>query len=174
MRVKPLTFAVSFVLGGIVLALLSSPLHAQRSAGEVSAPAEGDAGQGTEPVIDEVKLIAQRAAMASLTGERPFILRESSWSGMIDPGKARLIQLQLFKRNEYHFWMAVPDRDAGVNVHIYDGNGEIVEGETIRYDVRNVAGLIVRPSESGVYYLRISLQTTVATPQEWAVIYAYR
>ena len=109
MRVKPLTFAVSFVLGGIVLALLSSPLHAQRSAGEVSAPAEGDAGQGTEPVIDEVKLIAQRAAMASLTGERPFILRESSWSGMIDPGKARLIQLQLFKRNEYHFWMAVPD-----------------------------------------------------------------
>ena len=41
-------------------------------------------------------------------------------------------------------------------------------------DVRNVAGLIVRPSESGVYYLRISLQTTVATPQEWAVIYAYR
>ncbi len=173
MRVKPLRFAAFVVPGIVVLSLLSASLHAQRPDAEVSPPAEKSAGQ-VQPVIDEVKLIAQRAAMASLTGERPFILRESSWSGMIDPGKARLIQLQLFKRNEYHFWMAVPDRGAAVNVHIYDGNGEIVEGENIRYDVGNVAGLIVRPSESGVYYLRISLQTTVTTPQEWSVIYAYR
>lgn len=170
MRVESLTLVACIALGSVVLS--SAPfLHAQQSGGG-SSPVVGDAP--VKPVIDEVKLIAQRAAMSYLTGKNPFILRESSWGGVIDPGKARLIQLQLFKRNEYQFWMAVPDRGAGVNVNVYDGNGEIVESEDIRYDTGNVASVIVRPHESGVYYLRISLQTTIETPQEWSVIYAYR
>ncbi len=165
MKVKPLTFLSLLVLGGLVF----SPLHAQQGG---AAAAGGE--EVKPPVVDEVKLIAQRAALSSLTGENPFVLRESSWSGVIDPGKARLIQLQLFKRNEYHFWMAVPDRKAGVNVNVYDGKGGLVEAENVTYDAGNVASVIVRPRETGVYYLRISLQTTVETPQKWSVIYAYR
>ncbi len=33
---------------------------------------------------------------------------------------------------------------------------------------------MVSAGETGVYYLRISMQTTVETPQPWTVIYAYR
>jgi hypothetical protein len=165
MKVKPLTFLALLILGGLVF----SPLHGQQGG---AGAAGGE--EVKSPVVDEVKLIAQRAALSSLTGENPFVLRESSWSGVIDPGKARLIQLQLFKRNEYHFWMAVPDRKAGVNVNVYDGKGGLVESENVTYDAGNVASVIVRARETGVYYLRISLQTTVETPQKWSVIYAYR
>lgn len=167
MRVDSLTLVACLALVGGIFLPMASTLNAQEAGRDVSAGPE-------TPVIDEVKLIAQRAAMGSLTGKTPFVLRESSWSGVIEPGKARLIQLQLFKRNEYQFWMAVPNRKAGVNVNVYDGNGEIVESENIRYDTGNVASLIVRPRETGVYYLRISLQTSIETSQKWSVIYAYR
>lgn len=126
------------------------------------------------PVLDDIKLAAQHAALPFLSGENPFVLRESSWSGTLDPGKARLIQVQLFLRNEYHFWFAVPDRKAGLNLNIYDGKGEMLKTENLTYDNSNVVSLIVRPEETGIYYLRVSLQTSIETPQKWSVIYAYR
>lgn len=127
-----------------------------------------------KPSLDELKLVAQQAAIPHLGGGNPFILRESTWSGEVEPGKARLIQVQLFKRNDYHFWVAVPDRKAAVNLNLYNGKGELLEAKTLRYETRNLASLIATPSETGIYYLRLSLQTTVEETQPWTVIYAYR
>lgn len=141
------------------------------SAQEAAPPSDGEAAA---PVLDEVKLIAQRAALAHLGGEKPFILRESSWSGEIEPGQVRLIQVQLFKRNDYHFWIAVPDRRAEVDVTLYDGKGERVDGTSHPYESPNVASFAASAAETGIYYLRISLQPTVETPQRWTVVYAYR
>ncbi len=134
---------------------------------EAAPPAEA-------PVLDEVKLIAQRAALAHLGGEKPFILRESSWSGEIEPGMAKLIQVQLFKRNDYHFWLAVPDRRGEVDVALYDGKGERVEGTRFQYESPNIASFAASAEETGLYYLRISLLDTVEKPQRWTVVYAYR
>ena len=163
MRVRGL-----IVLAGVVFA--SVDVYGQTAGKAPEAATSGVA----DVVLDDVKLTAQRSALTYLKGDNPFVLRESSWSGTVDPGKARLIQLQLFKRNEYHFWFAVPDQKAGLNLNVYDGKGEVVKTENISYDTSNVVSLIVRPAETGVYYLRISLQTTIATPQKWSVIYAYR
>lgn len=127
-----------------------------------------------KPSLDELKLVAQQAAIPHLGGGNPFILRESTWSGEVEPGKARLIQVQLFKRNDYHFWVAVPDRMAAVNLNLYNGKGELLEAKTLRYETPNLASLIATPSETGIYYLRLSLQTTVEETQPWTVIYAYR
>jgi len=124
--------------------------------------------------LNDVKLLAQRSALASLSGENPFILRESWWSGTLDPGKAKLIQVQLFQRNEYQFWLAVPEREAKLNLNLYDGKGELVETEEVTGEETRVLSMIVRPPASGVYYVRVSLQTNVTSPQDWAVIYAYK
>jgi len=166
MRVE--AFTLFAILAGV---LSTGSAVAQQETGGTGKSATEEVAK---PVIDDIKLIAQRAALSALSGENPFVLRESSWSGVIDPGKARLIQVQLFKRNEYQFWLAVPDRKAGVNVNVYDGKGQIVETENITYDASNVASLVVSPRDTGVYYLRISLQTSITTPQKWSVIYAYR
>jgi hypothetical protein len=140
--------------------------------GLVGAPAQEVVE--VKPSLDELKLVAQQAAIPHLGGGNPFILRESTWSGEVEPGKARLIQVQLFKRNDYHFWVAVPDRKASVNLNLYNGKGELLEAKNLRYETPNVASIIASPSETGIYYLRLSLQTTVEEMQPWTVIYAYR
>lgn len=137
-----------------------------------AAPAPGETEE--PPKVDEVKVIAQRAALPILGGDRPFILRESSWSGEIAPGTAKLIQLQLFKRNDYHFWLAVPDRRAETGLGLYNGKGEAVKSEMRHHDDGNVVSLSASPEETGVYYLRISMGTATEEPQRWVVIYAYR
>lgn len=142
-------------------------------------PARGqDSDRGTEPeppVLDEVRLIAQRAALPHLVGERPFILRESAWSGEIEPGKARLIQVQLFKRNDYQFWLAVPDRDAVVGLHLYDGKGNLLETLPHAYETPNVSSLEATPDETGVYYLRVFLAKGETDSRlRWTVVYGYR
>ena len=124
--------------------------------------------------IDPIKLSAQRAALGDLTGENPFILRESGWKGTIKPGEARLVQIQFFRRTEYQFWLARGDRKAEINLNIYDGEGQKVESEEITYDQTNVVSTRVKPELTGVYYVRISLKTTIEDPQEWSMIYAYR
>ncbi len=127
------------------------------------------------PVLDEVRLIAQRAALPFLRGENPFILRESAWSGEIGPGEVRLVQVQLFRRNDYHFWLAVPDRAAIVGLHLYDGKGNLLETVAHRYGTPNLASLEATPAVTGVYYLRVFLaEKSPDSRQRWTLIYGYR
>lgn len=158
-------------LAGLLLAVLLGGAVSLRA--QDRDPAD-DAPVEVAPSLDELKLIAQQAAIPHLGGGNPFILRESTWSGTVEPGKTRLIQVQLFKRNDYHFWIAMPDRKAAVNLNLYNGKGELLEAKSLRYESPNIASLITSPTETGVYYLRISLQTTVGKAQPWTVIYAYR
>lgn len=133
-----------------------------------------DDGPAVVEEIDPIKLTAQRAALGDLSGENPFFLRESGWAGKIKPGEARLVQIQLFRRNEYQFWIAMGDRDAELNLNIYDGDGQIVESKAMEFDESNIASTRVRPESTGVFYVRVSLKTTIDTPQKWSMIYAYR
>lgn len=121
-----------------------------------------------------VKLLAQEAALPSLRGGEKFILRESWWSGNLEPGKAKLIQVQLFRRNAYQFWLAVPNREGEPIINVYDSEGNMVPSKSVGFEGKNVVSTVVEPDTTGVYYLRVSLKTTIDSPQDWAVIYAYR
>ena len=121
-----------------------------------------------------IKLMAQEAALPSLQGEDRFILRESWWSGNLAPGKAKLIQVQLFRRNSYRFWMAVPSRDGEPLLNVYDSEGALVPSETFTHEGQNIVSTVISPESTGGYYLRVSLKTTIENPQDWAVVYAWR
>lgn len=161
MRVRILRSAFAFLLG------LASPLSpgAAQDSGELPAL--------TNP-HSYIKLLAQEAALPALQGEDKFILRESWWSGNLQPGKAKLIQLQLFRRNAYQFWMAVPNRRGEPLLNIYDSDGNLMSAEPVVFQEGNIVSTVVRPETTGVYYLRVSLKTSIESPQDWAVIYAYR
>ncbi len=124
--------------------------------------------------LHDGKLLAQQAAMSSLKGDDSFILRESWWNGTIVPGAAKLIQQQLFKRNEYQFWFAVPGREAVASISIYNSAGELVESEEVSFEESNVASTVVRPDSTGIYYLRIALTRKTEADEDWAVIYGWR
>ncbi len=124
--------------------------------------------------FNETKVLAQNEAILDLSGNEAFVLRQSWWRGMLDPGKAKIIQVQLFKRNEYRFWYAVPDRQADIAIHVYDSDGNFVKSLKRDLDRKNVVATTIKPEKTGLYFLRISLSAEVETPQDWAVIYAYR
>lgn len=166
MRAESARFLVRLCLAGVFF--FPALVHAQEKPADVPVVVE------VSPELDDLKLLVQQTALPHLVGEKPFILREASWSGEIEPGKARLIQVQLFKRNDYHFWLAVPDRKSLLSLNLYNGNGELVEAKSLHYESPNVVSLIASPEETGLYYLRLSLQTSALDSQRWTVIYAYR
>jgi len=62
-----------------------------------------------------------------------------------------------------------------VSLHIYDGEGDLVEEESFERD--HVAGARVVPKTTGTYYVRIKVEAGPvgpAGPIGWAVIYAFR
>lgn len=128
----------------------------------------------SQDLLSDSKLLAQKAALKELSGEDPFVLRQNWWKGIIEPGEAKLIQIQLFKRNNYRFWYAVPGRDAKVNIHIYNGKGDLLETEHIEYPAANISSTMISAESTGLYYVRIYLSKEIKSPQEWALIYGYR
>jgi len=168
MRVE--TTLTTLLASAAILFIVTSS-SAQDLAAENAGSATGS--EVTEP-LNDIKLLAQQAALPSLKGENKFILRESWWSGNIAPGKAKLIQVQLFRRNMYRFWLAVPNQKAELNLNIYDSEGSLVPAETKLLEGEHIVSITVKPELTGVYYIRVSLKTTIDQPQDWAVIYAYR
>ena len=123
--------------------------------------------------LHEGKDAAIGAALPKLDlPEDPYVLRESWWRGQLKDGEMKLIKHQLFKRNDYWFWMGSSNPDNKVSLHIYDGEGNLVEEESFEKD--HVAGARVVPKTTGTYYIRIKITAGPAGPTEWAVIYAFR
>ena len=126
--------------------------------------------------INHARIIAQQAALNSLQGEKPFILREGYWTGRLRPKqKPKLVQIQLFKHNTYQFWYAVPDPDAQILLNMYDSKGKLIKAVEVKFsDTTHITSLIVTPESTGIYYLRLALGSKTKSPQDWALIYAYK
>lgn len=164
------TFHVAFSLVCLVVSIGFAPT----SVGQDGGKSEENSAEPVVEPLNDIKILAQQAALPSLKGEDKFILRESWWSGSIAPGRAKLIQVQLFQRNAYRFWLAVPDEEAELNLNVYDSEGVIVPAEFETYGGSHLVSVTVEPDLSGVYYVRLSLKTTIDRPQDWAVIYAWK
>lgn len=123
--------------------------------------------------VHEGKSFAIEAAVPQLElKENPFVLREAWWNGELQPGETKIIQHQLFNRNEYWFWLGVSQTDAKVSIHLYDSEGKLAEAEA--WQDRNVAAARIRPEKTGVYYVRVAVESVSDPPAEWAVVYGYR
>ena len=55
-----------------------------------------------------------------------FQVREDYWGGDLGVGEKKAVRQQLFKGNEYWFWMGTEVEQAKVSVHIYDADGKLV------------------------------------------------
>jgi len=123
--------------------------------------------------VHEGKDAAIEAALPKLDlAKNPYVLREAWWHGELKEGETKLIQHQLFKRNDYWFWMGASNPDAKVSLHIYDAEGNLVDAES--FEKGHVAGARVAPNSSGIFYIRIKAEAGSVGATEWAVIYAFR
>jgi len=101
-----------------------------------------------------------------------FTVREEAWAGDLGEKEAKAILHQLFRGNEYWFWMGTDVTRASISVHIYDAEGKLAESES--WQRRNFAAARIKPNRSGSYYVVVRVERSPAERTHWGLVYGYR
>ncbi len=123
-------------------------------------------------ILDEALNVAFEAAIPYI--EQGFEVREDSWSGEIPSGEPKLVRHQLFRGNEYWFWLGTSFEGCELSLEIFDGEGNPVGIESFTRDF--TAGVRVLPSKTGTYFLRVTVKSKADSEAmlDWALAYGYR
>ena len=131
-------------------------------------------------------IVMQRAACASVDDAQSFALqaaepyvkqgfqvREDYWGGDLASGEKKAVRQQLFKGNEYWFWLGTEVDRAKVSVHIYDSDGKLAE-EPDSWEKGHFAAAHVIPKTTGSYFIIVSVEQSPEERTHWALVYGFR
>ena len=131
-------------------------------------------------------VVMQRAACASVDDAQSFALqaaepyvkqgfqvREDYWGGDLASGEKKAVRQQLFKGNEYWFWLGTEVDRAKVSVHIYDSDGKLAE-EPDSWEKGHFAAAHVIPKTTGSYFVIVSVEESPEDRTHWALVYGFR
>jgi hypothetical protein len=131
-------------------------------------------------------IVMQRAAWASVDDAQSFALqaaepyvkqgfqvREDYWGGDLASGEKKAVRQQLFKGNEYWFWLGTEVDRAKVSVHIYDSDGKLAE-EPDSWEKGHFAAAHVVPKTTGSYFVIVSVEESPEERTHWALVYGFR
>ena len=107
-----------------------------------------------------------------------YTLREDTWGGDLPVGEAKAITHQLFKGNDYWFCMGTDVKGAKISVHVYDGDGSLVEdaGQASQKATKDgaFAGTFIRCKKTGTYFLIVKIEGSNEDRTSWGLVYAYK
>jgi hypothetical protein len=131
-------------------------------------------------------IVMERAACASVDDAQSFALqaaepyvkqgfqvREDYWGGDLASGEKKAVRQQLFKGNEYWFWLGTEVDRAKVSVHIYDSDGKLAE-EPDSWEKGHFAAAHVIPKTTGSYFIIVSVEESPEERTHWALVYGFR
>jgi hypothetical protein len=101
-----------------------------------------------------------------------FTVREDYWGGDLAVKSTKAIVHQLFKGNEYWFWMGTDVKNAKISVHIYDSEGNLAEVEA--WAKPHFAAARVVPKKTGSYYLIVEVEKSTEERTTWSLAYGFR
>ena len=105
--------------------------------------------------------------------EQGFQVREDYWVGDLASGKRKAIRQQLFKGNEYWFWLGTEVDHAKVSVHIYNSDGKLAE-QRDSWAKEHMAAAHIIPKTTGTYFIIVSVEESPAARTHWALAYGFR
>jgi hypothetical protein len=122
------------------------------------------------PSNEEVS--AQKSAfdLAGAFSNDGFKLRDGHWTGNIEGGKSKVVQVNLYAGNEYWFTLAATGAARKVAVSVYDETGKPVDFEPYGEGATAAAGF--SPSVSGPYYVKI--EELEGAPASFCLLYSYK
>lgn len=120
------TFAAGLVLG---------PLHA-----------------ATDAEVDARRVALDLAGAFSNDG---FKLRDGVTQGTLEPGKPKIVQVNLYAGNEYWFSLGGAGDAKKVAVSVFDETGKLIETEPYQEGATAAAGF--SPGASGPYFVKMEL-----------------
>jgi len=121
--------------------------------------------------VDDAQSFALQAAEPYV--KQGFQVREDYWGGDLGSGEKKAVRQQLFKGNEYWFWLGTEVDRARVSVHVYDSDGKLAE-ESDGWEKGHFAGAHVIPKATGSYFIIVSVEESSEERTHWALVYGFR
>jgi hypothetical protein len=120
--------------------------------------------------IDDAHSFAMEAAIPFV--QKGFIVREDYWNGEVKSGQRLMVKHQMFKGNEYAFWIGCPEEDAQFELKVLDEKGAEI---TLDFSSRQYfASIRVNPPRTGTYTVIFSVSSKRSKGLYWALAYGYR
>jgi hypothetical protein len=120
--------------------------------------------------VDDALSFALEAAQPYV--KEGFTVREDYWGGDMAVKQAKAITHQLFKGNEYWFWLGTDEKSAKVSVHVYDSDGNLSEVEFKQKGQMAMARVI--PKRTGTYYLIVEIEKSGKERTHWGMAYGFK
>src|SRR5689334_14573413 len=102
-----------------------------------------------------------------------FQVREDYWAGELASGEKKAVRQQLFKGNEYWFWLGTEVDRAKQSVHIYNSDGKLAE-QPDSWAKGQLAAAHIIPKTTGSYFIIVSVEKSPAPRTHWALVYGFR
>lgn len=131
------------------------------------APLLLTAAEETEAETDAHKVALE---LAGAFANDAFKLRDGTWSGQIETGKARLIQVNLYAGNQYWFCLGATAPATRLAVTVYDETGQPMASEPYAEGSTAAAGF--SPDASGPYFVK--LEELEGAPASFCLVYSYK
>lgn len=127
-----------------------------------------------QATIDDALSFALEAADPYV--KEGFTVREDYWGGDLPVKQTKAIVHQLFKGNEYWFWMGTDAKDAKISIHIYDADGNLAEVQSWQKALKggSAAAARVMPKKTGSYYLIVEIEKSPLERTTWSLAYGFR
>ncbi len=123
-----------------------------------------------QATVDEAHDYAMEAATPFV--EQGYTVREDYWNGEVESGQKLAIRHQLFKGNEYAFWLGTANEGTELELAVYDAKGQPVHME--RKEDKHTVSVRVNPPRTGTYTVVFSVKSKKERGVTWALAYGYR
>ena len=122
--------------------------------------------------VDDAHSFAMEAATPYV--EQGFIVREDYYNGEVKSGQQLMIKQQLFKGNEYAFWLGTANDKCEFSVKVYDEKGKAIQIAPTMGVGEYFTSVRVNPPKSGTYNIVFSITSKKEVGLFWALAYGYR
>ena len=112
------------------------------------------------------------AELTSSSVEQGYTVREDYWNGEVVSGQRLAVRHQLFKGNEYAFWLGTASDGCDLELAVYDAKGQPVHME--RKADKHTVSVRVNPPHTGTYTVVFSVKSKKERGVTWALAYGYR
>ena len=120
---------------------------------------------------------AEKRVKAAFADQRKegFKVRNDFWKGTLEGEAKKKVKHQLYRGNEYWFWLGTASAKDAAFLKVYDAKGRPVDVETVRGE--GWTAVRVLPPKTETYHLVFTFRKAASSKKEavsWAMTYGYR
>ena len=121
-------------------------------------------------IIEDAKSLGLELATPQVA--KGFKVREDFWKGEVTNPEPKQIKAQMFKGNEYWFWLGCDADKCEMTLKVLDQMGREVGAETAQ--TPHAIGVRVMPPKTGSYQIVFTIKVPGKEACSWAMTYGYR